>query len=96
MRFYNPVNSNEMAFAQSDTKRRRRAEERWRSRRNLTSGASVPLGIFLLIAGAFLVYWVLDIHARYTFSLQSPVKLRFDGRSSLLAARTPWMLMPRN
>jgi hypothetical protein len=31
---------------------------------------------FVLIAGALLVYWVLQIHAHYTFSLQSPLQVR--------------------
>ena len=77
MRLHNPLNFYEMAFVQSETKRRRNGRKTLAVQRSLASGASVPLGIMLLIAGAFLVYWVLDIHARYTFSLQSPVKLRF-------------------
>jgi len=74
----NPVNSNEMAFVQSGTKRRKSGGKTLAIRRNPAHGASLPLGILLLIVGAFAVYWVLDIHARYTFSLQSPVKLHFD------------------
>ncbi len=67
-----------MAFVQSDTKRRKSGRKNPAIRRNPANGVSVPLGILLLIAGAFAVYWALEIHARYTFSLQSPVQLHFE------------------
>lgn len=66
-----------MAFVPAQTKRRRSGRKSLAIRRKPASSATVPLGILLLIVGAFAVYWMLDIHARYTFSLQAPVKLRF-------------------
>jgi hypothetical protein len=74
----NPVNSNEMALAQSETKRRRTGRKSLAIRRTPANGASLVVGILLLVVGAFAVYWTLEIHARYTFSLQSPVRLHFE------------------
>jgi hypothetical protein len=67
-----------MAIVPSDTKRRRSRGKTLAIRRKPANGASLPLGILLLTVGAFAVYWVLDIHARYTFSLQAPVRLRLE------------------
>ena len=38
--------------------------------------ANVLGALLFLIAGSVVVYWALQIHARYTFSLQSPVHVR--------------------
>jgi hypothetical protein len=67
-----------MASAQSDTRKRRRGGKALAIRRSPANGTSLGVGIVLLIAGAFVVYWILDIHARYTLSLQSPIKLRLE------------------
>jgi hypothetical protein len=79
------VHSNQMASAPSETSphNRRQARKR-RIRKALTfkgkssSDAHVIWATGLLITGALLVYWVLTIHARFTFSLQSPVKLHLQ------------------
>jgi hypothetical protein len=46
--------------------------------RNAANGNNLVLGILLVMAGAFVVYWVLNLHARYTLSLQSPIELHFQ------------------
>ena len=46
-----------------------------------TSRAKGPgrlVSISALIAGIFLVYVAVQVHARYTFSLQSPIRLKFE------------------
>jgi hypothetical protein len=76
-----------MGSAQSDTSANQRPganKKRSRKRRALTirrqsaTGTSLAVGLLLLVGGAFVVYWVLDFHARYTLSLQSPVRLRIQ------------------
>ena len=73
-----PVNSNQMASAQSETKstERRAARKKSAGRTRSAGGYQVAAAVFLVITGAFLVYWALQIHERYTISLQSPVHLR--------------------
>jgi hypothetical protein len=66
-----------MAFVSSETKRRRSGRKTPAKPRKPANGSGLLLGFLLLIVGAFAVYWMLEIHARYTFSLQAPVKLRF-------------------
>jgi len=72
-----------MAFAQSDTKanqrtplRKKRAKRPLSLRGQGSSPTAVVAALFFVIAGAFAVYWVLQIHARYTVSLQSPIGIR--------------------
>ncbi len=67
-----------MAFVESHTKRRRSGRRTPAIRPKPASGAALPLGILLLVVGAFAVYSALEIHAQYTFSLQSPVRLHFE------------------
>ena len=76
-----------MASVQSDTSssergpsRRKRGNTRKAQglRRKPSSGANLILAAALIVVGAFAVYWVLDIHARYTLSLQSPLKVRLQ------------------
>ena len=44
-----------------------------------SKGPNWLLSISALIAGVFLVYLAVQIHAQYTFSLQSPVRLKFQS-----------------
>lgn len=44
-----------------------------------TKGPGWPLSILALVAGVFLVYLAVQVHAEYTFSLQSPVRLKFQS-----------------
>jgi hypothetical protein len=67
-----------MAALKSDTKARGSGRRSPARRRNPANGMTVGLGILLLVAGSFAVYWMLDIHARYTLSLQSPVNLQLQ------------------
>ena len=39
---------------------------------------SLIISVSALIAGAVLVFFIVQIHARYTFSLQSPIRLGFQ------------------
>jgi len=72
-----------MASAQPNTRSyergptRKKRSVRKALSRNATSGNTVA-GMLLLIAGAVVVYWALDIHARYTLSLQSPLRLHLQ------------------
>lgn len=71
-----------MASAQSERKkttRRTGGADRGPSPLHLASA------LFLVIAGAALVYWALQIHAHYTISLQSPIRLQL--RWPLVVAR---------
>lgn len=72
-----------MASAQSETNPRQRTPGRTKRLKRILSAASNPassggfaVAILLLVVGASAVYWVLQIHARYTFSLQSPIRIR--------------------
>jgi hypothetical protein len=74
-----------MASTRSDTtnsserpRARKKRGTRLPSRGRNPSPASFVAAIVLVIAGAFVVYWVLQIHANYTFSLQSPVQIRLQ------------------
>lgn len=44
-----------------------------------TKGPGWLLSILALLAGVFLVYLAIQVHAEYTFSLQSPVRLKFQS-----------------
>jgi hypothetical protein len=76
-----------MAALKSDTKVRGRGRRSPARRRNPANGNTVFLGVLLLVAGSFAVYWTLDIHSRYTLSPQSPVKLQLQW-PLVIAART--------
>ena len=73
-----------MASAQSETnssyeRRRGRKKSANRARGRALSNPSplqLAAALFFVIAGAFLVYWVLQIHARYTIGLQSPFHMQ--------------------
>lgn len=72
-----------MASANPETHFRERAAARKKARKRfpperstLSSPASLIAAGFFFIAIAFCVYWVFQIHARYTFSLQLPVRVR--------------------
>ena len=75
---------NQMASAQSETnssyeRRRGRKKSAHRSRGKALSNPSplqLAAALFFVIAGAFLVYWVLQIHARYTIGLQLPFHMQ--------------------
>jgi hypothetical protein len=74
-----------MASAHSETTNtRERPPARKKRGKRLPSGrlnpspANFASAIFLVVAGAFAVYWTLQIHARYTFSWQLPVRIRFE------------------
>lgn len=47
-------------------------------KRKAAGSAGLVLSASALTAGALLVFLIMLIHARYTFSLQSPVRLRFQ------------------
>jgi hypothetical protein len=73
-----------MASERVGTKSHERVEARRRRVRvrasgsKTSSGSAVVLALMLLVVGAVLVYWALTIHARYTLTLQSPLKLRLQ------------------
>jgi len=68
-----------MASAQPDTTSRKRSPRRKPFTRSANpSPAKLISAIFIVAVGAFLVYWSLQIHARYTFSLQSPIRMRLQ------------------
>jgi hypothetical protein len=46
--------------------------------RKAAGNTSLVISASALLAGALLVFLLVQIHARYTFSLQSPVRLRFQ------------------
>ena len=68
-----------MGYAQSATnsRARRKVRKRSPSHSHNPTAKDILLAAFVLIAGALLVYWALQIHAHYTFSLQSPVQVRW-------------------
>jgi hypothetical protein len=55
---------------------RRKTGVRSGSKRRRPNGTNLVVAIVFVIAGAFVVYWALQIHARYTISLQSPLHVR--------------------
>jgi hypothetical protein len=71
-----------MGSAQSETNSRQRLAARKKIRKRPVSSYLNPgaqdllVAAFVLMAGAFAVYWTLQIHAHYTFSLQSPIHVR--------------------
>jgi len=66
-----------MASAHSDTSARSRSSRRKLSAKSVNpSPAKLISAIFVVAVGAYLVYWALQIHAHYTFSLQSPIRVR--------------------
>jgi hypothetical protein len=72
-----------MASAQSETNSQDRPPTRKKSRKRVPrnggrnpSPGGLLVAAAVVVAGAFAVYWGLQIHERYTFSLQSPVRLR--------------------
>ena len=67
-----------MGSAQSESNSRARSKGRKRSLSNSYNPTTQDIlgAAFVLVAGALLVYWVLQIHAHYTFSLQSPLQVR--------------------
>src|SRR5450755_1648554 len=67
-----------MAGAQPNTRSYQRRRKTFAMSRNAANGNNLVLGILLVMAGAFVVYWVLNLHARYTLSLQSPIELHFQ------------------
>ncbi len=70
-----------MASAQSETKSherragRKKSTNRARGNPRTSSGYQVAVAIFVVLVGALIVYWALQIHERYTISLQSPIHL---------------------
>jgi hypothetical protein len=77
------VHSNQMASAHSKTNsyerppaRKNARKRRLSVRRQAPSPASVAGAILFVVAGSLMVYWAFQIHAHYTFSLQSPVQMR--------------------
>jgi len=74
-----------MASAQSEADsyergraRKKRSRKTLGLRRNASSGGNLVIAILLIAAGAFVVYWALEIHARYTLSLQAPFRMRLQ------------------
>jgi hypothetical protein len=72
-----------MASAHSETNSQQRPPVRKKFAKRQSSGGrhnpsvtTVASSLFFVIAGAFAVYWIFQIHASYTFSLQSPVHIR--------------------
>jgi hypothetical protein len=66
------------AHQRAGRKKSNRKKSTLRMRRASATEKSVAIGLLLLIGGAFAVYRVLDFHARYTLSLQAPIKLRLQ------------------
>ena len=66
-----------MGSAQSATNSqpRRKGRKRSPSDSHNPTAKDILIAAFVLIAGALSVYWVLQIHAHYTFSLQSPLQV---------------------
>ena len=74
-----------MASAQSQTNphsrppvRKKSGGKRQAPGRRSPSAAKLVSAVFFVIAGASIVYWALQIHLRYTFSLQSPLHIRLQ------------------
>ena len=67
---HSETNSNERPVA-----RKKRGKRRLAVRRD-GSPAKVAGALLFVVAGAVAVYWAFQIHARYTFSLQMPVRVR--------------------
>jgi hypothetical protein len=76
---------NKMAPVQSKANSRARSTTRRKNLRRISdlrskssNPANVIAGLLLVVAGAFIVYWALDLHAHYTFSLQSPIRVHLQ------------------
>jgi len=67
---HSETNSNERPVARKKRRRRQLAV------RSDGSPAKVAGAFLFVVAGAVAVYWAFQIHARYTFSLQMPVRVR--------------------
>jgi hypothetical protein len=73
-----PVQQETSPRSRTDARKRRGKRTNPLGGRTALSGTSLLLALTLLVVGAFAVYAVLNIHARYTLSLQSPLKVRLQ------------------
>jgi hypothetical protein len=67
-----------MPSAVTGTGRKRRPARKAHAPIKRSSGWGVILSLTALVLGSALVYCVLEFHATYAISLQSPVKIRFE------------------
>jgi len=75
-----------MAFVSPENaaRERRKTSRRKRNPRNnpqtshSSNGSGVVLGLLLLVVGAVVVYFALDVHSKYTLSLQSPLQVHLQ------------------
>ena len=72
------------ASRESAARERRQPARKKRNPRNNprtssgSNGSGVVLGLILLIIGAVVVYLILDLHSKYTLSLQSPLRVHLQ------------------